>query len=184
MAEQLTTNGDVSEPDEVLDDQSWPVRLSDDGVLRVSGSPMHLLMTAHRMHRLTADRILREYQLDHRMWRLMVQLVEHRNRSIQDIASSTGFDRTTMSKIVGRAEKSGFVVRVVDTQDRRRNTVSLTRKGWSILRKCSPRMAALVNSYFADIGEEDYETMIRIVTKLRNNVQIRNAGTEHQIDLY
>jgi len=175
-------DADTTEPDE--DVRQWPIALSEDGRFQVSGSPMHLLMTAERLHRANADRLLREFDIDHRTWRLLVQLGEHQKRSIQDIATATGFDRSTMSKLVDRAERLDLVGRTVDERDRRRNTVSLSAKGWSALRKCSPKIAGLVNGYFGNFEPEEYEELIRLVKKMRKNVALQHAGLEPVVELY
>lgn len=71
-----------------------------------------------------------------------------------------------ISQMIGKLEKQGWLERFVGTEDRRNVNVQLTEKGKNILHKCEEKMSKRVRRLIDHIGEEDSDTLIRILEKL------------------
>ena len=63
-------------------------------------------------------------------------------RSQRDLARACAVTEQTMSRIVARLERSGYVLRAPHTQDRRRHEVSLTESGRRALADAGDRSVA------------------------------------------
>ncbi|WP_277213136.1 MarR family winged helix-turn-helix transcriptional regulator [Isoptericola croceus] len=63
-------------------------------------------------------------------------------RTQRELAAVSGVTEQTMSKVVARLERSGYVTRSTDPADRRRRTVTVTDAGLSAAREAGRRQPA------------------------------------------
>jgi DNA-binding MarR family transcriptional regulator len=80
-------------------------------------------------------------------WVLMRQLFDHPEMVPSDLASAVGLTRGAVSKLVDRLEAKALLARTSNDDDRRYQSVALTKKGRALV----PELAAL-----ADQNEEQF----------------------------
>lgn len=92
-----------------------------------------------------ARRVEREFNthldawgLNHASMPVLVYLAAQ-DHSQRELAAATGVTEQTMSRILARMERQGYVTRKAHPQDRRRHVISLTGSGAQVLREAADR---------------------------------------------
>lgn len=152
---------------ESTDEQSEPFRVFD--------WPMHHIMMTFIQHMDNLNHVLIDRGIDQRIWRVLTQISELGTPTVQVLARAGGFDRSTLSKILMQVEALGLVDRKPNASDRRRTNLSLTPEGQKKLRQCAPHVVNLLETYLADFSTEERETLMRLVRRLRTNVEVEGA---------
>lgn len=86
-----------------------------------------------------ARRVEREWNAHLSAWDLnhaslpVIVILAHTDHSQRELAAATGVTEQTMSRILERMERTGYVTRVAHPGDRRRHVISLTPAGRSVL---------------------------------------------------
>lgn len=101
-----------------------------------------------RMLSAVARRVEREWDAHLERWDLnhaslpVLHLLSSGPRSQRELAASSGVTEQTMSRVVARLDRSGYVVRDHHPDDRRRHDVALTARGRRVLAEAGdPRVA-------------------------------------------
>lgn len=75
-------------------------------------------------------------------------------------------DRSTIADVCGRLERRGLIRRDRDPEDRRRNVLSLTEQGESVLRQLLPRADRVHDVLVGGLSETDRAELHRLLTLL------------------
>lgn len=96
-------------------------------------------------------------------WAVLYRLFETQGLTQCGLGERTVKDKTTITRILDRLEKKGWVSRQRDRQDRRTQRIFLTDQGETLVKALVPLVRGFVGRIFADIGEADGETLRRIL---------------------
>lgn len=113
---------------------------------------------------------LRPYGLTAPMWRVLNGLAECGPSSIGDIAKHTAFERSYVSRLVGRMADAGLVESVGDTTDRRFRNVRLSDEGRARHAVARDIVVALNRSSMDGLDASDLETLTRLIAKVARNI--------------
>lgn len=86
-----------------------------------------------------ARRVEREWNAHLSAWDLnhaslpVIVLLARADHSQRELAAATGVTEQTMSRILERMERTGYVTRVAHPDDRRRHVIALTQAGRAVL---------------------------------------------------
>jgi DNA-binding MarR family transcriptional regulator len=87
-------------------------------------------------------------------------------------------DRSDLHAILGELERDGFVARVRDKRDRRRNLVELTPAGAAALGRLDVRVQAAQDSLLEPLSAADRKHLRRLLTKLvEHHAQLPRRST-------
>jgi DNA-binding MarR family transcriptional regulator len=75
-------------------------------------------------------------------------------------------DRSDLHAILGELERDGFVARVRDQQDRRRNLVELTRAGAAALKRLDARIQAAQDELLEPLSATDRRHLLHVLKRL------------------
>jgi MarR family transcriptional regulator, lower aerobic nicotinate degradation pathway regulator len=133
---------------------------------RVAGRPTWLLNRANaRAHALLAEAFaahgLRGYH-----FRLLAALDEHGPSSQADLARHTDIDRSDVVATVTDLLDLGYAQRKPDPLDRRRNVVSITRRGTAMLERLDTSLDDVQDSLLAPLTPAERKTLVRLLAKL------------------
>lgn len=81
---------------------------------------------------------LREHQLIVAEWRLLLALSNVRRRRQIDLAELTSIDSSTLSRLITRMVRRGFVTRLRSKEDHREVSIELTPKSARIITQLKP----------------------------------------------
>ncbi len=85
------------------------------------------------------------------------------------IASQIGVDRNTAADVVRRLERRGLLVRPKSTGDRRAKLAKITEEGKEFVDAVQPAMIKAQERFVSSLDDEDYDSMMRVMTKLLQN---------------
>ncbi len=77
------------------------------------------------------EQLLQQHQIDQfngAQGRILHVLWKEDNISISDLASQTGLAKTTLTSMLDRLEKAGYLTRIFDKEDRRKINIKLTQE--------------------------------------------------------
>lgn len=133
---------------------------------RVDGRPTWLLSRANAR----AQTILREafeaagvrgYD-----FRVLAALDEHGPVSQAELGRHTGIDRSDVVATVNRLVESGWARRDQDPVDRRRNVVTITRRGRAQVERLDAVLAGVQAMVMAPLSDREQATLGRLLAKL------------------
>lgn len=96
--------------------------------------------------------------------------------SQQKMADSMQKDKNSITKLVDALEKKGLVERCKDPNDRRSNTLVLTKKAESMKSGAKEAGISMLDKVLDGISEEELKAFLDTLGKLTNNmsVQVKN----------
>jgi DNA-binding MarR family transcriptional regulator len=86
--------------------------------------------------------------------------------SQRDLGRQLRIDSGNMVELIDRLEEAGYVTRVRDSQDRRRQFVTMTPAGRTALSAISAAVEAYDSTFFEPISARERVTLARILAKL------------------
>lgn len=111
-------------------------------------------------------------------WVVMRELYDRPSASPSDIAAALGMTRGAISKLVDRLAAKGLAERTVASEDRRYQSVALTKTG----RALTPKLAALADrndeEIFSALSGAERQTLLRLMKKLAAAHGLKAAPTQ------
>jgi DNA-binding MarR family transcriptional regulator len=127
---------------------------------RLRGLPSWLTSeVARKGQRLVADAFANDYSV-------LTSLSEQGPASQAELGRRLWIDRSDLHALLGELEHDGFVARVRDEQDRRRNLVTLTPAGKALLRRLDKAVDAAQDALLAPLSAGDRRELRRLLQLL------------------
>ena len=99
-------------------------------------------------------------------WAILAILWSRGNLSVNEVASLTLKDRTTVTRFLDRFEKQNLVKRQQSSEDKRSKEISLTVSGSRLVKKLMQVAETMLNEFFSDVDSRDVDHLKRTLTKL------------------
>ncbi|UYP18695.1 MarR family transcriptional regulator [Rhodococcus sp. Z13] len=136
------------------------------GPERLGHLPSFLMTQAARhVHRVVFDRLDAADARGHH-YRVLAALEEYGPSSQIDLARRCSLDRSDVAGTVDALADRRFVERAPDPTDRRRNVVSLTRRGRNRLFDLDRRLTEAQEEAFAPLDDAEREQLVSMLTRL------------------
>ena len=133
---------------------------------RVAGRPTWLLSRANaRAQGLLADAFAAEGLRGYH-FRLLAALDQYGPASQADLGRHTGIDRSDVVATLNDLVASGLAEREPDPADRRRNVVTITRRGAGTLERLDVVLDAVQDVMLAPLTPAERKTFVRLLAKL------------------
>ncbi len=142
-----------------------------------TGSIDFLLAQVCRLHRARAHTLLEQLGLYHGQPPLLFALWEQEGLSHTELAERLHIQPATVTKMVQRMEKAGFVERRPDPADQRVSRVHLTEAGHAIRAQVQGVWLRLEDETFAGIAPAERAVLRGFLMQMRENL-LRLAGDE------
>lgn len=141
--------------------------MTEDDDFEILGTRLGYLLK-HAQLRLAehAGPALAPFGLDARELAVLAVLAAGRPLSQLEAARRLGVDRTTMVALVDALEGKGLVERRRSEEDRRRNVVSLTRRGERVRAEAEAARVAAEREFLAPLGGEDAAHLVATLRRL------------------
>jgi DNA-binding MarR family transcriptional regulator len=141
------------------------------------GPIVHAVYRISRMNRTMMGSLLRPLGLFPGQELLLMQLWERDGRSQTDLVTSLGLDPSTVTKMLQRMEKSGWIVRTKDTTDRRVVIISLTKSGRQLRRRVEKAWKVLEAETTAGLSDRQVDQVRSLLRRVEEHVaEIVGAG--------
>jgi len=113
---------------------------------------------------------LARYRLSIEMWRVLVVLSANGGQRQVDLGGLTSIDASTLSRMVTRLARLGFVVRRRSTTDNREVEVALTAKGRTALHRLIPIARRYEELAAASIAPAELDAVKRALRVMYRNL--------------
>ncbi len=133
--------------------------------------PYQAVVLANEIGRYTLSVVKQEAQLNLSQWRVLAAIGEKSGRTAAEVTSLTPMDKTIVSRAVNALLRDGYIEKAQDMQDKRRLSLSTTKKGEQVYQKTAKILnetliKALGASFNPEKFVEDLKTYTDIVTQL------------------
>jgi len=124
---------------------------------------------------------LKEDALSHARMRLLILLMVEKHHGNEtgllpsELSHRLGVSRNTVSTLLNGLEAQGLIVRQLHPDDRRQWLIRLTPEGEALVRQRAPEFATFVNTLFQGLSEQEQQTLIALLDKLREDLAQRIA---------
>jgi MarR family 2-MHQ and catechol resistance regulon transcriptional repressor len=92
--------------------------------------------------------------------------------------------RANITGLIDHLEQKGYVKRAVDAHDRRARLAKLTKKGEILIDQIMPAHVARSISLFSHLTLDEVEQLTALLTKIRQNPVIAQAGADESVALH
>jgi DNA-binding MarR family transcriptional regulator len=99
-------------------------------------------------------------------FRVLVALSEHGSLSQADLGRQLHIDRSDMVAVVGELERTGYLGRTRDPEDRRRNVVALTSAGEAALERMQAAVERAQADLLAPLSAAERRELARLLERL------------------
>jgi len=105
----------------------------------------------------------------------IAQLLSQDGVHQEELAEKLHFDKSSAARALTSLEKAGYVVRVQDSQNKRRNIIYVTESGRAVRDELIQILASLTKRLFEGFSDEEISEYYAKTEKLRKNL-MRMAG--------
>jgi DNA-binding MarR family transcriptional regulator len=99
-------------------------------------------------------------------FRLLAALDQYGASSQADLGRNTGIDRSDVVATVNDLVDRGWAKRSPDPDDRRRNVITITRRGTSMMERLDARLGEVQDAVLAPLEPNERKTLLRLLAKL------------------
>lgn len=100
---------------------------------------------------------------------ILCELFENDKLSMKDLTERIGRDKSTVTVLVDKLLKQGYVEKARDDEDNRIVFVTLTEKGKELKPMFETISKELIATAYNEISQEEKERLIETLTKIKNN---------------
>ncbi len=122
---------------------------------------------SRKMAKLTRDAVA-PYGLTTTQFFLLTALYEEEDISISALAQKVVLDKATLTGLVDRLERDGFVTRQICPEDRRSIRVRLTPRAEELRETLTDLYHRVNQSFLSFLTEEERRTFEQVVSKIEN----------------
>ena len=99
-------------------------------------------------------------------WRVLRVLEEFGRMDTKTLADRSSLLLPSLTRIVATMRKKGLLTQTRDDKDRRRQFIEITNAGQAIIDDHSLQAADIVAFFKKKLGQDDYETLLDLLTRL------------------
>jgi len=119
------------------------------------------------------DKKLKEYEitdLNTAQGRIVFSLWKNDNVPITELARKTALGKTTLTSMLTRLEQSGYIVRKVDVNDRRKTLVALSEKIKAIEDRHAAVSKEMTRLFYEGLSEEQIDEFEDVLRQILSNL--------------
>ncbi|MCL9804644.1 MarR family transcriptional regulator [Flavobacterium amniphilum] len=126
---------------------------------------------AIKTYRMYAMKKIREngYKITTDQWLIIKSILENPKITQQELARNVFKDNASVTRIIELMVKSNYLNRKVDSNDRRKSVLSVTKEGKDIIEKVQSIILENRKEALESISKEDLNTMDIILQKIIKN---------------
>lgn len=132
-----------------------------------------ILESNTRIAKLSFIKVFKKLKVDltPEQWVILDNLNQEDGLTQTELAKKSFKNTPTVSRIIDVLVKKALAERQVDSEDRRRQLVYLTKKGKAVVKKCAKEISALRKLSWEGLSEKDYDEFLRITKTIFANFQ-------------
>ncbi|MFP4384503.1 MAG: MarR family winged helix-turn-helix transcriptional regulator [Spirochaetia bacterium] len=131
-----------------------------------------------RIHHRAVHALLENFGLYRGQPPLLHRLWEKDGRTHNELAESLHITPATVSRMIRRLEKNGFLRRQSDPSDERISRVFLTQRGKDVEKEVKAALADLDRRAFGGFSRKERDDLLVYLARIKENLMNRSAGKE------
>ncbi len=151
-------------------DLNWELRLG------------FLVHDVSRLRRSIVDRTLKPLGVTRSQWWVLAFLSRADGMSQVALAEELDLGKVALGGLIDRLEKTGFVSRRHDAEDRRVKRVFLTKKSQTLINEIRSSVSVTERVILDDIEDADLKATVRALRKMKENLLKMLAEVGGEID--
>ena len=141
------------------------------------GAVLHrLLKLSNRLMAPFSTHLSARYKISLNEFRLLMSIGKNGSAASHELAEMTGVNVMSVSRAVATLEKHGRIKVEPDPTNRRRKTLTLTEEGRRLYEIMLPQTDKVVDYLFSQLGEDDLETLNRILHHLIDTLEAKDES--------
>lgn len=140
----------------------------------------YLMQDVTRQMRTLFDRRATKFGLTRAQWRALKTIRRNEGLSQAELADRLDMEPIPVGRVIDRLEKAGYVERRADPADRRRWRLHLTAKAHAIVAEMEVIASELRNEALRGIRRDDFETLLRVLAQLKDNLIALDGATNEE----
>lgn len=140
----------------------------------------YLLHDVTRQLRKHFDRRATRLELTRAQWRALKSIRRDEGLSQKDLAEYLDMEPIAIGRVLDRLEKTGFIERRPDPDDRRRWRLYLLPKAHAVVDEMEIIAGELRDDAMRGIDRDDFETLLRVLTQLKDNLAALDAAATEE----
>lgn len=129
-----------------------------------------LIQDVARLMRLAFDRRIKEFGLTRSQWFALAFLHRKDGLTQQQLADQMDMERAPLSKTLARLEKSGWIMKVSNPEDKRVNKIFLSDKARNIMPELKKEADALLDYTLGDLSVENCDLFTDILSQVKGRL--------------
>ncbi|MBO0481921.1 MarR family winged helix-turn-helix transcriptional regulator [Candidatus Enterococcus courvalinii] len=137
----------------------------------------YLLMNISKQLKYNLNQALNTKGITVQQWAVIQQLFLKNEQTAVLLSETLDMDKPTISGIIKRLEKKGFIIKTANPSDLRSHLISLTDTGHEILAECQALSEQILANYLTILSTKEQETLNVLLTKINqenNRIEKRN----------
>lgn len=102
---------------------------------------------------------------------ILVKLIEEGLHTQTEIAAAVGMDKSAVLRIVDVLEEKKYIERVSDSEDRRKKTLAVTKKGKAKIDDAGKLFSSIIDEISAGVKESDMKSFMKTLGKMKENAE-------------
>lgn len=142
-------------------------------VFPLDSSPGYIIHRADMQMKAGLSRVFQAngFDITPEQWGVLSRLWQSEGIHQSELAARTAKDRHNITRILSLLEKNGYVHRVPDIEDKRRQRVYLTPDGHTLQNKLTPLVIGFLQTCFEGLSQKDVHAFRRILNRIANNLK-------------
>ena len=127
------------------------------------------------------EKLLMEHGIDEfngAQGRILFVLWDNDNIPISELSEKTGLAKTTLTSMLDRLEKSGYVQRLFYPEDRRKINIKLTNTAKNLKSKYNAVSAQMNEIFYKDFKNREIIAFEAMLTRILNNLTVKDFYKE------
>lgn len=125
----------------------------------------------HKEIKKIADNKVKHLDLSFGQCQLLLMIDRCPNMNQKRLAENLHITEATLSVRISRLEKSGYIIKSIDSKDKRKYSLEVSEKGKQFFDKRIEMMNTLNETIFEGISEEELDTVLVLLKKMRSNIE-------------
>ena len=103
-------------------------------------------------------------------WTILAYLAHYKTQNQNQLSIATGRDKVAITRYIAAMEITGYVEREQSADDKRANTVKLTKQGKRLYKNLEKSVQVVLEKSYKDIPKKDLKTTTNVLQQILDNL--------------
>lgn len=120
----------------------------------------------------------KKLEINNSQGRILFVLSKFKEMNINSLGDELSLSKSTLTSMLDRLEKSGYIKKNLNTIDKRKTLISITKKGEGVAKAYDHIIEEMTEIYYKDFTEEEIYEFEMYLEKIYSNLKNANIDKE------